>query len=249
MFNKLKLLGLSIGLAMAWMLFSNTSIAAADNNPTYKPLVKGAPNTRVGGGSRGMRGHRGLGENTVVLNVLAPNHTGHTIHSQPVLYWSISEVLDKPLKLTMVYTDFTLGIEPVIETEIKAPQTKGIQRLDLAEVDWKTPEKELKPEIEYQWSISIVMDASQSTNDIVSSGTIKRVSPQVAKQITAKVVSSTEEQAQAFSYAEQGIWYDAIDTLSKLIMKQPSDQKLRSYRATLLEQVGLGNLAKQDLTS
>jgi Flp pilus assembly protein TadD len=40
-------------------------------------------------------------------------------------------------------------------------------------------------------------------------------------------------------YAEEGVWYDAIDALSRAIEKSPNDAALREQRAALLEQVGL----------
>ena len=216
-----------------------SSSIADETNLIYKPLVKGAPNTRIGGGSRGSRGSRGINDSVSILSVLAPNHTGYTLDSQPTIYWSISKLVDKPIKLTMAYTDFTLGTEPVIETEIKMPKNTGIQAIDLNKIDWKIPNKSLIPQVEYQWSIAIMMDEQQSSNDIVASGTIERVSQSLADKVTAKITKETDKKKQVVIYAENGMWYDAIDQLSKLIAQYPNDQKLQHQRAGLLKEVGL----------
>ena len=47
--------------------------------PVYKPPVRGAPGGRVGGGTRGT-------DQTFVLSVVAPNHTGLTMQEQPELF-------------------------------------------------------------------------------------------------------------------------------------------------------------------
>jgi Flp pilus assembly protein TadD len=47
-------------------------------------------------------------------------------------------------------------------------------------------------------------------------------------------------------YAESGIWYDAIDDLSRLISAEPDNRRLREQRAALLEQVGLREAAEFD---
>lgn len=241
MCNQFKSLALLTTLTMTSMaLFSSNSIAD-ESKLIYKPLVKGAPNTRVGGGSRGSRGSRGVDNDVLILSVLAPNHTGYTVNSQPTIYWSISKLVDKPIKLTMVYTDFTLGTEPVIETEIKMPNNPGIQVIDLNEINWKIPNKGLIPQVEYQWSISVMMDEQRSSNDIVASGTIERVSQPLADQIAAKIAKETNENKQVFIYAENGMWYDAVDKLSQLIAQYPNDQELQRQRVSLLKEVKLVN--------
>ncbi|MDH3378499.1 MAG: DUF928 domain-containing protein, partial [Gammaproteobacteria bacterium] len=47
-------------------------------------------------------------------------------------------------------------------------------------------------------------------------------------------------------YAESGVWYDAIDQLSRLISANPVDRTLRDQRAALLKGVGLQEAADHD---
>src|SRR3712207_1026765 len=58
--------------------------------PVYKPPVRGAPEGRVGGGTRG-------GDQTFMLSVLAPRHTGWTVQEQPVLYWYLTKAISTPI--------------------------------------------------------------------------------------------------------------------------------------------------------
>ena len=48
----------------------------------------------------------------------------------------------------------------------------------------------------------------------------------------------------ATRYAEAGIWYDALEAVTDLIERSPGDSKSLGYRAALLRQVGLPEIAE-----
>ena len=58
--------------------------------------------------------------------------------------------------------------------------------------------------------------------------------------------AGANELALARVYANDGIWYDAIDSLSRAIQQNPGDASLRADRSSLLEQVGLKDAADYD---
>jgi hypothetical protein len=157
------------------------------------------------------------------------------MNAQPSLYWSVSQQIEKPVNFTLVYRDFKRGTKPLVDTEIPSPKDGGIYTVNLA--DYKIS---LEPEVEYQWSLSIIMDSSQqsASQDIVSSGTIKLASTQLSSKIAAKLTKADESQL-PFVYAEEGLWFDAIDSLSDQIAKNANNQELHQQRADLLAQVGL----------
>ena len=196
---------------------------------SYRPPVRGAPASRVGGGSRG------TAEITGELAVLAPDHTGLTTSSQPTLYWYLSEPANARLDVTV--TD-DRNIDPLLEQVIGIPKSAGIQSLDLAKAG-----ATLKPGVEYRWFVSLTPDEKQRSNDVVASGTIEYVKPDAA---LASKVASADALAQARIYAEDGIWYDAIDSLSRAIAQNPNDSSLHAQRAAMLEQVGLKSAADYD---
>ena len=196
---------------------------------SYRPPVRGAPASRVGGGSRG------TAEITGELAVLAPDHTGLTTSSQPTLYWYLSEPANARLDVTV--TD-DRNIDPLLEQVIGIPKSAGIQSLDLAKAG-----ATLKPGVEYRWFVSLTPDEKQRSNDVVASGTIEYVKPDAA---LASKVASADALAQARIYAEDGIWYDALDSLSRAIAQNPNDSSLHAQRAAMLEQVGLKSAADYD---
>lgn len=224
MFNKKTILyGLSVGLAVT--VLNVPTLWHTSSQPLAEDLDidVGAPSRRVGGGSRGPGG------TLPMLATLAPNYVGKTLQASPSLYWALSELVDKPLKFTLVYSDpLKHGIDPVLETTIDKPKQKGIQSLDLAKQG-----VELKPNVGYQWSMSIVMDPKQSSQDIVATGLIMRTT----EDSLSKDVSLDE--SNLATYEDAQLFYDALEILSEKIVKNPDDETLKQQRTALLEKVGL----------
>lgn len=197
----------------------------------YKPPMRGAPASRIGGGTRG------IGKADLALSVLAPDHTGLTSQAQPILYWYASGPSATTLEVTVIAE---VAERPVLTQNLHVTRG-GVQSFDLAKHGIT-----LKPDTEYEWFVSAVPDPAQRSKDLTSGGTIRRVSLNPAVQ--ARVASAGERQAPLI-YAEAGLWYDAIDALSRLIKRYPDDAELHAQRAALLDQVGLPAAASSDRVS
>ena len=191
--------------------------------PRYRPPLRGAPTRRVGGGSRGP------GDETPLIATLTPDDMGLTASAMPVLYWFLSSPWKGPIMFSIVEFE---TMETVIETEIKVEKS-GILALPLE--DFKVA---LTQDVEYEWYVGLVPDMKNRSLDIISTGTIKRIpSPDDLK---AKLSASPDRPH--FVYAEEGLWYDAIEAVSELIDKTPTDKTLRQERISLLEQVELNDV-------
>jgi hypothetical protein len=198
---------------------------------TYKPPLRGAPLTRVGGGTRGVG-------SALAVNVLAPSDTGLTTQEKPTIYWFASQPIDKPVEVTITSTESLKdAATPVLEITLQPPLAKGIHAFRLADHGVA-----LKPGVEYQWFVAVVRNPTQRSNDVLAGGTIKRVTD---SQVPAQLKQASPAQLPAL-YAEAGLWYDAIDQLSKQISANQSNRQLRERRAALLEQVGLREAAAFD---
>jgi hypothetical protein len=101
----------------------------------------------------------------------------------------------------------------------------------------------LKPEVEYEWTVSLIQDPAQRSSDVLAGGVIRHVEASPKLQ---KITRSVSEQRLPFVYAEEGLWYDAIASVSDLIETNPNDAILRKQRAALLQQVGLSALANKE---
>ena len=197
----------------------------------YKPPVRGAPPSRVSGGTRGS-----TPTGVPVLEVLAPNDIGFTLQEQPTLYWYNSSTVPTQLQLTLAADD--KSINPMLEVDLAAREVPaGINSFSLAGTAVK-----LRSDTEYIWSVSLVLDPRQRSRDVVASGVLKRVSPPggFERKTGASPVDA------AIAYAGAGFWYDAVEALSAAVARSPDDRRLRELRAGLMEQVGLKEAASFD---
>ncbi len=202
---------------------------SADRTLVYKPPLRGAPATRVGGGTRS-------GETTsITLSVLAPDHTGYTVQGKPTIYWYVSKPITSPVELTVTAQE---AIEPLLELTLPPPIKEGIHALRLTDHGVS-----LKPEVEYQWFVAVVKNPDERSKDVLAGGSIKRVPPSEAVRTK---LSELGEIMWPAVYAESGLWYDAVDEISKLIQANPADGGLREQRASLLTQAGLSQAAAYD---
>ncbi len=166
---------------------------------------------------------------------LAPEQTGLTTQSQPILYWYISGPWSGKIEFTL---NEPKAIEPVLAINIDGPNKEGIAFINLADYDIS-----LKPDIEYEWFIAMVSDPEERSADFLGSATIKYLKPseKLAKRLHNKPASELYR-----SYAAGGYWYDAIEKVSHKIEANPDNNVLRSHRSALLEQVNLSKVAAYD---
>jgi hypothetical protein len=201
----------------------------ATEGPVYRPPLRGTPGGRVGGGSRGPAADQPQ------LAVLAPDHTGLTVHEQPSLYWYLSTATPGPIILTITDEQTT---RPLVEAPLGPPLVPGVQRVRLADYGVR-----LAPETPYQWFVALVPDPERRAKDIIAGGTIERIAPPAPLQ--AQLAQAGRAHA-PFVYAAAGLWYDAVSAISELIEAAPQEVALRNQRAALLEQVGLPEIAASE---
>jgi hypothetical protein len=193
--------------------------------PVYLPPMRGAPKTRVGGGTRGPN------DRAPTLHVLAPEHTGWTTLDRPVLYWYLSQPAQARIEVTLADDSSVL---PLLETAVTNIVKPGIQQLRLEDYGIR-----LQPGVEYQWSIALVQNPEQRSQDVVASAGIRMIDPDAALKAAA---SQCRELDCVKLYAERGVWYDALDQIESLIRLHPDQPSLTSTRTQLLKQVALPDL-------
>jgi hypothetical protein len=200
------------------------SVRAA--RPVYQPPKLGKPARTVGGGSRGSK------DKVPALFVVAPEHVGQTASARPSLFYFIDRVPDPSIRVEFTLLDEE-SVEPLVETVLPTPKRAGVHRIRLADHGVK-----LAAGIEYEWSVSLVLDPNERSKDIVATSWIDRI-PE-SGELKSRLAS---EGATAAVFAEEGLWYDAIGALSDEIDRDPADVQLAEQRADLLRQVGLDTIA------
>jgi hypothetical protein len=161
------------------------------------------------------------------LFTLVPNHVGRTIARQPSLFWYVEALPEPDIEIVFTLIDDE-GIDPLIETRLERPARAGIQRIDLAAFD-----ASLEAGREYEWSVALIVNREQRTQDIITAGWIDRVEAPGGLVPTSGAPS-------ARAYAEHGLWYDALAAATDGVKAAPGDPEARRVRDALLLQVGLG---------
>jgi hypothetical protein len=186
---------------------TSTEVLPEQGLPIYVPPRRGAPKTRVGGGTRSSG-------SSVQLALLAPEHTGLTGRSSPMLYWWLSKEHEGPFEFVVMVES---GVEPVLRFRQENTLAAGIHSFDLAAAGLS-----LEPGITYRWSVAIVRDEAQRARDVVALATMEYV-----------IDRSVADQAETLAGA--GLWYDAFALASA--------ETNHSVWADLLEQVSLDQVA------
>jgi len=159
---------------------------------------------------------------------LAPDHSGFTTSEQPSLYWFISNSTSLPIELTVIDSK---GIKPILETRLPALLRREFSKFDSAII--KSISSRARA---IEWFVAVVTDADRRSKDILAGGAIERVD--MPEALKAKLTQSAKSDF-PFIYAEEGLWYDALQSISDLIDAAPQNAELRKQRTALLTQVGL----------
>ncbi len=196
----------------------------------YRSPRRNPRRRRIGGGTRGP------GDPMPTLSVLAPSHTGLTLHAQPMLYWYVSKATTYPVEVNLIEAQGRIA--PLFEIRLSPPVPAGVHRIRLADYG-----VHLAPGVRYQWSVALIRDLRSRSRDLVAGGSIERIGLVDALQARLTQAGKADK---TWIYADAGIWYDAVSTLSALIDAAPQETQLREQRAALLEQVGLAAAAAYD---
>jgi len=209
-------------------------VAAAEPKPgatqvDYRPPERGAPESRVAGSTRG------FGAGDLHLAVLAPLAGGWTSKAQPTLFWFMSQRVET-VEIVVADED---AIDPLVDRSFSGRFKAGINQVALGEFG----PIELKPGIEYKWSVIAVIDGEEQSRNPVASGTLRRVA--MAPSLSASIAGASPEQLPAL-YAADGYWYDSIEALAQLMAKRPDDPSLHRVRDAMLRGEGLTDAAAFD---
>ena len=194
--------------------------AQQGDEPEYNPPSRGAPAGRVGGGTRSLR--------MLPLAALAPDHTGLTISAQPALYYFVPSSSGVRVALRLASEPLA---QPLLEKDLPPPARTGIQKLDL-----KALGVTLAPGVEYRWTVS---DARVS-----STGFIRRID--LTGELSRKLNGVPAGRSRYTLLAREGVWYDALDEVSRAAESDKAGTAAGRHRAALLEQIGLKDIAQHE---
>ncbi|MGE0623743.1 MAG: DUF928 domain-containing protein [Pseudomonadales bacterium] len=166
---------------------ADAQAVAATDPLTYVPPRRGAPKTRVGGGTRS-------GGHPLHLSLLAPEHTGLTRSASPTLYWWLSEDHPGPVEVVVMAES---AVTPALRFRPPVPVAAGIHAVDLEAAGIV-----LEAGVSYRWSVAIVRDENARARDVVATATLE-------------YVPDRQVAADAGALAAAGLWYDALAALDR----------------------------------
>ncbi len=188
---------------------------------SFVPPDRGAPATRIGGGTRSQPGHP-----TITLEAIAPADTGLSASPSPVLHWYQSAPLEPGLTIEIAITDVD-AIDPALEVSLAADETAaGFNQIDLSALGVA-----LAPDTQYRWTIGIVRDGDWLNAQFASAG--------VMHATTAEHPSGSPVDA-AGAWAARGYWFDAWHIL---VAQSQAGAVQPAVLSDLLASVGLPNAA------
>ncbi|GJQ58676.1 MAG: DUF928 domain-containing protein [Candidatus Scalindua sp. AMX11] len=207
------------------------TVRKSNSMPVYKAPICGYPKERQCGGSRG--------SGVYPLHLIIPDdRIGRTVSDQPILYWDLLKPIRNQAEFTLIDN---VAVHPLLEIDLGPKMEAGMYHISLADYGVR-----LMPCKLYRWFVSIILDPKHRSKDFVLEGGIEFIVPE--EPLTKRVSQASREEV-PYVYAESGIWYDALAAITGLINDAPDNIQLRKQRASLIEQIGLRDVAEYEMKS
>ncbi|MBC7882083.1 MAG: DUF928 domain-containing protein [Anaerolineae bacterium] len=177
--------------------------------------------------------------------LLPDTNLGLVVAEQPTFFWFMPNVeTPEPAEIEFVLsaTDGKgLDIDPPLyNTRFSSKGLSGISNLTVP-----ADRPSLEVGRDYRWSLSIICNLEDRSQDEEVSGWIRRIAPDPALATKLEKAEPTEYPA---IYAEAGLWFDALRYLAALRRQSNNDTTLTSDWSSLLKAVGLVQVADKPLT-
>ena len=210
---------------------NSTILSSTLFNAPPPPPGQGAPSgRRDGGASRGDCPEHG--DLTALVPITEGRVWGQTTAAQPTLWFYLPAAITPETPIELIVQDAQDAT--LYETRMTATAQPGLISLSL-------PETVALPTGDpHFWTAILYCDPDRPLSSVFVSGTIERVVADGVEPLTAGGVRSL---SQARSYAEAGIWHDALTVIAELQREEGSDSESREALAALLTQVGLEQAA------
>lgn len=203
---------------------------------SFRPPSFGAPARRRGASVRG-----GCGASQEQMIPVLPEITpALTAEKYPTLFVYMPETVAKTAELVVKDAGTK---ELVYKVPFTLSAKNGILGLSLP-TDGTVPALEVGKS--YNWTFSVICDATDRSGDMVVSGQVKRVE---VNQTLSKQLETALAGDRPALYAESGLWYDAVDSLMRLRLAAPNDVVLKMDWKDLLRSVKLDAIVEKPLIS
>jgi hypothetical protein len=177
----------------------------------------------------------------ILLTALIPeSNIGITIAKYPTFFFYIPDANLAGVKSASLFL-YDHNQRVVYEKIVKLKSRDRIVSIALSDSPSLPP---LEVGKSYKWDFYIAFDEGDMSRSVSVAGWIKRVS--LDSKLQHKLNTALPQQKPAI-YASNGLWYDALASLAKLRCSYPDHANFSSDWESLLQQVGLPEIAKKPL--
>jgi hypothetical protein len=216
----------------------------AEAAPKFRPARRRAPlrteatGVRSGGVIGRVGDLKGCAKDLAVpLSLLVPEQMGQTVSGRPALFWYLAAKKDVTVQF---YELPEKGSKKVLWRKQVKVEQPGI-----AQLTFPSNQPELEVGKVYAWSVELLCDGVE----VDQAGTIvqaqlERVEP--SQWLTENLRQAKTEQRRADLYALSGQWYNSLDAIAIALAADPEDKTIQQDLISLIEQVGLKNIADRE---
>jgi hypothetical protein len=201
------------------------------------PGIKAASGNRIGGA---VRGTDCVPKGDSIIALLPDTNIALTANGFPTLFVYIPATNAKEGEFNL-YEEAN-GNDPVYSTEVAVSKTPGIASISIPANAKGLP---LQYGKKYKWSFSLICDAGDRAGDTRIEGWLQREQQTVTLVNNLRNVKNKREIPSI--YAEAGYWEETLTSLAALRRENPNDAGLKQDWQNLLNDVGLGKIAPENL--
>ena len=194
------------------------------------PPGQGTPKGTSGGGSRPIAPSCLVPSDSKATPILlAPKrYLGLTTQSHPTFWVHLPVTTAKTIEFSL-FDRTRKGIYQVI---LPIPSSAGLLEIPLPKT-----EPGLSNDRSYNWTVALVCNPKQRTEDWVMGGWIQRQSPSDRLQQSLKQDSKAIDQSK--SYFQANFWYDGVTTLLKLPPENRDSLAFKNLRLSAFDSAGI----------
>ena len=218
--------------------------ASVEAFPGYRPAPRGIPNVRVSGGTRSAVASSCINDPQApqLTSIFPDDDLGYTTDSYPAFQWYMpsNNASHVEFNLYEVVSEDEGIFQPVYQTAFVPRSTAGIATLQLPEAVGLAP---LNGGNYYYWSVEVYCP-DDMTAVMMAEGFVELLTPDSA---LAAELANSEGVSRAAIAAENSLWFDTTRALTEHLQTQPNDRQAIESWQTLLESIGLENIADAPL--
>ncbi|HEY9908084.1 MAG TPA: DUF928 domain-containing protein [Thermosynechococcaceae cyanobacterium] len=213
-------------VAIVLLIGQTSTIATAQS---FTPPGRGTPVGTAGGGSRPATSDcvQAITRSSSLLALAPTQFIGLTVNDRPTLWVYVPATTAKTLEFSLLDQEQN----GIYQANIPTDGTAQLVKIDLPEA---VPA--LAVGQSYYWTAALICNPQRRTEDWLTGGWMQRQA--IGERLQRQLTGATLEQRRKL-YAENGLWYETVNTLVQLRRSHPSNAALKAAWSELLQVGGL----------